>query len=67
MGEWRMPSGDWTRRVIIACRLCGRPLCGRVWSAELDGAQADFCGPDCETLLHDYWLPRHGPAAPADR
>jgi hypothetical protein len=66
VGEWRLPDGDWTRRVILACRLCGKPLCGRVWSAEFDGVRADFCDPDCESLLHDYWLPRHGSAASAN-
>ena len=44
----------------VACRLCGRPLFGRVWSAEVDGEPADFCDPDCETLFVEYWLPRYG-------
>lgn len=66
MGEWRMLAGDWSRPVSVACQLCGRPLFGRVWSAEVDGAQANFCGPDCETLLHEYWLPQHGSEAPTE-
>ena len=61
MGEWRTLRLDWARaRRPVACRLCGRPLFGRVWSAEADGEPADFCDPDCERLFVEYWLPRYG-------
>lgn len=66
MGEWLTLSGDWARTAFVACRLCGRPLFGRVWTAEVDGEHADFCDPGCETLLHDYWLPRYRPTVTAD-
>jgi hypothetical protein len=67
MGEWRTLHLDWTRPVAVACRLCGRPLYGRVWSADVGGERPDFCEPECETLFHEYWLPRYGVAAqPAD-
>lgn len=67
MGEWRTPGGDWARPVSVVCRLCGRPLFGRVWTAETEGSPTDFCDPECEALLHDYWLPRYGPAAATER
>ena len=66
VGEWRTLSGDWARPAYVACRLCGRPLFRRVWSAEVDGANADFCDPGCETLLHDYWVPRHLATVPEE-
>ncbi len=44
----------------VACRLCGRPLFGRAWSAEMEGESHDYCDPDCEALFHEYWLPRYG-------
>ena len=70
VGEWRTQRqgsagpdwarSEWARPGQVACRLCGRPLFGRVWSAAVDGVAADFCDPDCETLFVEYWLPRHG-------
>ena len=60
MGEWRTLERDWSRPPQVSCRLCGRPLFGRVWSAPVEGANADFCDPGCERLFHEYWLPRHG-------
>ena len=56
---------DWARPAQDACRLCGRPLFGRVWSAEAEGETADFCDPDCEKVFHEYWLPRYGRGSPA--
>ena len=65
MGEWRTLTLDWGRpNAAVACRLCGRPLFGRAWSAEAEAKRADFCDPDCEGLFHEYWLPRYGGAAP---
>jgi hypothetical protein len=65
LGEWRTLRVDWSRPATVACRLCGRPLFGRVWSAEVHGERLDFCEPDCETLFLEYWLPRYGePARP---
>lgn len=61
-GEWRFPAGSWARPASVVCRLCGRPLFGRVWRSVVNGVPCDFCDPGCEALLHDYWLPRHGPA-----
>ena len=66
MGEWRTLRLDWARPATVACRLCGRPLLGRVWSAEAAGAMSDFCDPECEELFHEYWLPRYGEAKPAE-
>lgn len=62
-GTWRAPHGNYARPATTACRLCGRPLFGRVWTAPLAGAPADFCDPECEVLLHTYWLPRYGAVA----
>ncbi len=56
MGDWRTLRLDRLRPTPVACRLCGRPLFARVWSAE----PGDFCDPECETLFVQYWLPRHG-------
>ncbi|HEY7536878.1 MAG TPA: hypothetical protein VH721_02725 [Gaiellaceae bacterium] len=66
MGEWRTLRPDWVRPSAVACRLCGRPLFGRVWTAEVGGERADFCDPDCEALFVDYWLPRYGEARPPE-
>jgi hypothetical protein len=67
VAEWRTLSLDWARPASVACRLCGRPLFGRVWSAEVEGGSADFCDPECETLFVEYWLPRYGDSAPPER
>jgi hypothetical protein len=66
VGEWRTLRLDPSSPAAVACRLCGRPLFGRVWSADAAGDPADFCDPDCETLFHEYWLPRYGEAASQD-
>lgn len=66
MGDWRTLTVDWSRPSTVACHLCGRPLFGRVWRAELDEGSADFCDPGCETVFHEYWLPRYGDAPPAE-
>jgi len=58
-GAWRSLSPDWSRQEFVTCRLCGRPLFRRVWSAPVAGEAAVFCDPDCEALLHEYWLPRN--------
>jgi hypothetical protein len=60
VGEWRTLAVDGARPAQAACRLCGRPLFGRVWSAEVAGEEEVFCEPDCERLFHEYWLPRYG-------
>ena len=61
MGEWRTLTVDWGRpNAAVACRLCGRPLFGRAWSAEAEGETVDFCDPACEQLFTEYWLPRYG-------
>jgi hypothetical protein len=60
VGEWRRLEPDWIRPDAVACRLCGRPLFGRAWSAEADGERADFCDAGCEQLFREYWLPRYG-------
>jgi hypothetical protein len=61
VGEWRTLTVDWGRpNAAVACRLCGRPLFGRAWSAEGEGEDADFCDPACEQLFVEYWLPRYG-------
>jgi hypothetical protein len=64
MGEWRTLRLDWARPVPVVCRLCGRPLFGRVWSGDAGGEPADFCDDDCEALFHEYWLPRYGHSTP---
>jgi hypothetical protein len=64
LGEWRTLRLDRLRPEPVACRLCGRPLFGRVWSAEPAGERADFCDPECEQLYVEYWLPRHGSPQP---
>lgn len=62
MGKWRMLHLDWSRPPAVACRVCGRPLFGRVWSAEVGSERSDFCDPGCEALFREYWLPRYGDA-----
>ena len=65
-GEWLNLAADWARPAYATCRLCGRPLFRRIWSASVDGEQAVFCDPGCERLLHEYWLPRYEPPATGD-
>lgn len=60
MGEWRTLRVEWLTTRGVACRLCGRPLFGRVWHGEAGEEAADFCDAECERLHRDYWLPRYG-------
>jgi hypothetical protein len=45
------------------CTLCGRLLPRRSWVTHVDGAERDFCEPDCADLYRTYWLPRYGGSA----
>jgi hypothetical protein len=48
-GRWRRHVFAWHQAVDVFCELCGRPLPGRAWVAELDGEHV-FCSVDCELL-----------------
>lgn len=60
MGEWRTAEISYLQANRNACDLCGRPIAGRYWSAEVNGESMMYCSPEHEALYHDYWLPRHG-------
>lgn len=61
MGEWREIERRWHDTTLTNCALCGRLVPRTVWLAEVGGERLPFCGPDCEALYRDYWLPKYGP------
>jgi hypothetical protein len=62
VGEWGTNVISYLRPNRLHCELCGQPLAGRYWIAEIDQAPKAFCDPSHERLYFDYWLPRYGAA-----
>jgi len=63
-GHWQPRSPDWWEIEVINCSLCGQMIPRDLWVVEVNGRRHVFCGPACERLYRDYWLPRHGPGTP---
>ncbi len=57
MGYWEENSAKWYEQNY--CILCGRIIPKMLWIAEEEGEKKIFCGPDCEKLYQEYWLPAH--------
>ena len=60
MGEWRHAELSYLRANRTFCDLCGQPIAGRYWAAEVAGEPKVFCSPEHERRYLTYWLPRHG-------
>jgi hypothetical protein len=65
MGEWRQAEVSYLKASRTHCDLCGQPIPGRYWVAEVEGEQRAFCSPEHEEKYVGYWLPRHGTAGTA--
>lgn len=59
MGYWEENSAKWYEQKMVYCTLCGRIIPKMLWIAEEGGEKKIFCGPDCEKLYQEYWLPAH--------
>lgn len=62
MGEWRKAEISYLKANRTHCELCGQPLPGRFWAAEVEERRRIFCSPEHEEKFVSYWLPRHGRA-----
>lgn len=62
MGEWKRVELSYLKANRTACELCGQPLPGRYWQADVEGKVRIFCGPAHEEKYLTYWLPRYGQA-----
>ena len=60
MGEWGTNVISYLRPNRLHCDLCGQPLAGPYWIAEVEQTAKAFCSPAHERLYLDYWLPRYG-------
>lgn len=65
MGEWRTAAIGYLKATRTHCDLCGQPIPGRLWVAEVEGEEHLFCTPEHEQKYLTYWLPRHGHGARA--
>jgi hypothetical protein len=63
VGEWAVNEIGYLRPNRLHCDLCGQPIAGRYWRAEVQGVQRAFCNPAHEQKFVDYWLPRYGEKA----
>jgi hypothetical protein len=53
---------DYLSDRVVHCACCGRGVPRRVWHAIIDDATERFCGPACERVYREWWLPHHGEA-----
>ena len=60
MGRWEKLNFPWYQIQIINCSMCGRMIPYRIWLVDFHGEEKKFCGPECERLYLEYWLPTHG-------
>ena len=58
MGRWEEKKAQWYELVMLYCDLCGRIIPKFFWAAEVRGQRHMFCGPECERLYREYWLPQ---------
>ena len=64
-GRWARRDADWWETTVVNCSLCGQMIPRDAWLVEEGGEARVFCGPECERLYRDYWLPKYGPCQPA--
>jgi hypothetical protein len=60
MSEWRELDHAWHDTNVVHCEVCGKLIPRRAWI--FDGAAGSLmaCGPECQQLYEDYWLPTYG-------
>lgn len=60
-GVWRQKPTAIYETEIVTCSLCGKMIPVKYWVVgQADGSEKIFCGPDCEQLYREYWLPKYG-------
>ena len=64
-GRWARRETDWWETNVLNCSLCGQMIPRDAWLVEEAGETRVFCGPECERLYRDYWLPKYGPTRSA--
>jgi len=60
VGGWEKRNVSWWETNVINCSLCGQMIPRDIWVVEEDGQKRLFCGPECERLYREYWLPKYG-------
>jgi hypothetical protein len=61
-GHWEQRNVDWWETNVINCSLCGQMIPRDILVVDEGGEKRLFCGPECERLYHEYWLPKYGRA-----
>jgi ribosomal protein L24E len=61
-GHWEQRNVDWWETNVINCSLCGQMIPRDILVVDQGGEKWLFCGPECERLYHEYWLPKYGRA-----
>ena len=61
-GRWkeRGLANKYLETNTVNCSLCGKIIPLRAWVAEQSGNEQIFCGPNCQRLHREYWMPKHG-------
>ena len=57
MGRWEKNTAKWYEQTMVYCKLCGKIIPKNLWIADEGPERLVFCGPDCEELHRDYWVP----------
>ncbi|MCC6313788.1 MAG: hypothetical protein IT337_07220 [Thermomicrobiales bacterium] len=61
MAVWLENDAQWHEERMLHCALCGRMIAKRFLRESFAHGDEIFCGDDCLTLYHDYWLVERGP------
>lgn len=63
MGHWEPISTQVWDTVITPCDCCGQVVPRRLWVAEVEGEELQFCSERCEDLYRTHVLPQRRTAA----
>jgi hypothetical protein len=66
MGAWdiRGHADNYLQQENVHCETCGKMIPRRAWVVVEAEGELLFCGPNCDRLYREYWLPRYGAKKP---
>lgn len=62
--SWSQLDTPWYATEMLHCVLCGQMIAGRVWVVQERDRVRRFCGPKCERIYTNYWVPRYAQSSP---
>ncbi len=60
MSEWQELDQAWHETNVVHCQVCGKLIPRRAWIFDGGAGPLTACGPQCQQLYEDYWLPTYG-------